>query len=71
MYVAHLLSMGVEMKQCCLCGKSGHDSSECDWTANVKIENRTKYNAMLTETIRKRIDGKCDRVVEIFSKVVE
>lgn len=59
------------MKQCCLCGKSGHDSSECDWTAKVKIENRTKYNAMLTETIRKRLDGKCDMVVEIFSKVVE
>ena len=59
------------MKQCCLCGKSGHESSECGWIANVKIENRTKYNALLTETIKKRIDGKCDRIVEIFSKVVE
>lgn len=59
------------MKQCCLCGKSGHGSSKCDWAASVKIENRTKYNVMLTETINKRIDGKCDRVVEIFSKVAE
>lgn len=63
--------MSNNVKKCCLCGKSGHESSECDWTAKVKIENRTKYNAMLTETIRKRLDGKCDRVVEIFSKVVE
>ena len=59
------------MKQCCLCGKSGHESSGCDWIAKFKIENRTKYNIMLTETIRKRTEGKCDRVVEIFSKVVE
>ena len=59
------------MKQCCLCGKSGHESSEFDWTASVKIENRTKYKVMRTGTINKRIDGKCDRVVEIFSKVAE
>lgn len=59
------------MKQCCICGKSGHESGECDWNANVKIENRTKYNVLLTETIKKRIDGKCDRVVEILSKVAE
>lgn len=59
------------MKQCCLCGKSGHEAGGCDWTASIKIENRTKYNVLLTETIKKRIDGKCDRIVEIFSKVVE
>lgn len=59
------------MKQCFLCGRSEHKANGCDWTSSIKIENRTKRNVLLTETIKKRIDGKCDRIVEIFSKVAE
>lgn len=32
------------MKQCCLCGKSGHESADCGCTVNIKIENNTKHN---------------------------
>lgn len=24
------------MKQCCLCGKSGHESSKCQWIKSAK-----------------------------------
>lgn len=27
------------MKQCCLCGKSGHDSSECGWSEISECSN--------------------------------
>lgn len=32
------------MKQCCLCGKSGHDSADCQWIKDAKerMEEHTK-----------------------------
>lgn len=43
------------MKQCCLCGKSGHESSECSWyravpmskVGHVKHSVNTLRNAVL------------------------
>ena len=34
------------MKQCCLCGKSGHDSADCGWRGYRKVSLSSEINRL-------------------------
>lgn len=46
------------MKQCCLCGKYGHDSADCQWIKDAK-ERMLKY-ATKAEWFKHEYRQSCD-----------
>ena len=45
------------MKQCCLCGESGHDSSWCKWSFNVPMSKVGHASFSVRDEVKFAIDN--------------